>query len=909
MGKSTLLRRFERIARGLADEDRANAARYQVASRDWQVGTEVAARPLWWVLGRIHEDVELACGGRSQRAFARFREVMTRVPELFAQAQALGLVDSGPAQPSAGYGPDALKAIGSAVGAGASALGVPVPADTVAQVVNTAATAARRAQRRPGPDPKVFRELVDQTAALVEAFAQGMRAISRRHPVVVLLDTCELLGDALALSEQSLIDVIRKSGSRTVWVLAMRLEDSEDASAESTATAIHRRVDEERMRSIDLKGFNDRGVESYLRRRLGESRLTAAETDQVASLTRGIPLALSVAADAIGREQFSVAEILAQIGPDGEISEVIRVLAGRYLVHTAKVPDLVPDRHRLCTLAMARNAMPGPGLLAALWDIEPDQVARAMDELIAHHDFMLGRRRIVHPEVRDVIRIFMLTPQERVGLHGANTRAVAYLVDRLQRYQHADIEAQLVDDEWCADILDLLWHTFWRDQRAGIDLTLHLMPVARIAEPLGSGVAAITKFFAPVCGTADRALLADLGFLAAAHFHVGGTVAPEPSSRTLDRIANAAPPASPILAPQPAMRAYRLLLAAEHQRPVGNALERAADMLREAAAQIRPGDGRSAMALALTARTIPPWDIAGLPPTEQEAALTLWRIACAYQPADAGTHFDLGVAVHRLRRFEEAVDNYRRAIDVSSPQTAPYSNLGLAYLDLARYEDALRAQQTAVRLAPSTAVHHGNLAECLWMVYGDVPQAERELREALDLNPDSADHWAYLARVLLAQGKDDEARAALDKAAERPRETSPWLPLLQAAASLDTPAGSAARYFRTALERTSEPKPRFLAMSGFGWAECGALALAGLGRADEARELLSAHLGTRCGADLFQRTVYERLAAVMPPGAMEGILEVWQAIVTEDPMAAGPFGFAGPTGRGGAERERSASTP
>lgn len=237
--------------------------------------------------------------------------------------------------------------------------------------------------------------------------------------------------------------------------------------------------------------------------------------------------------------------------------------------------------------------------------------------------------------------------------------------------------------------------------------------------------------------------------------------------------------------------------------------------------------------------------------------------------------FELGVAVHRLRRFEEAVGSYRRAIDLATPQTAPYSNLGLAGLDLGRYDDALHAQQTAVRHSPGNALYRGNLAECLWMAFGDVPRAEQELREAVALSPQAADLWAYLGRVLLSQGKDEEARAALEQAARNPLETSPWLPLRQAAAGPDPRAGDATECFRVALERASQPKPRALAMSGFGWAECGALALAGLGRADEAQAVLAASVTARCGADLFQRTVYERLAAVMPAGALDGVLEVW----------------------------------
>lgn len=891
IGKTTLLRRFEWMARGLTPQHQANGTRPYVTFRDWRDAQGVTTRPFWWILSMIYEDVAQECGRTSVRAFARFRDVITRMPELFARAQALGLVESSAAHAAADQA--AAKAVGSTVGAGMNALGVPVPADAVGQALSTVTTAVRRRRGRGRIDPKLFLELVDQTRAMVDAFAEGMRAVSKQRPVVVLLDTCELLGDAVALGEHNLLEVIRRSGPRTVWALALRLEDSDDASAGSTATAISSRADQARIHSMDLRGFDERGVHTYLTARLGESRLSAAEAKQIAAFTRGVPVALVEVANALGPGHISVAEILAPISPDGNVSEIIRAVATRYLAHTASVPALVPERHRLYALSLTRSSAPDPGLLAALWGIDPDQIAAARDALIDHHDFMLGRRRVLHQDVRDAIRVFLLAPQERVSVRAANARAVAFLADRLGRYRHAGIDAQLEDDEWCTDVLDLVWHVFWQDQRAGIELCLHLLPVARLAEPLRSGITAIVEFFAPVSGSADQALLRNLISLACEPVLAGDATTPAHLLRTLERIGDAEPPAFPLLAARPALHAYRRLLAAGYVRAPGNPLEQAVDALRQAAIEIGPGDGPSAAALATTAREIPPWDIAGLHAPEQEAVLALWRIACAYQPGDVYTHYQLGVALHRLRRFDEAVDSYQRAIELATAQTGPYSVLGLAYLDLGRYDDALRAQQTAVGRSPGDPLYRGNLAECLWIAFGDAPQAERQLREAVALNPDLPDLWSYLGRVLLSQAKDDEARAALERAARNPFETSPWLPLLQAAASPDPQAGDAARFFQVALERSSQPKPEFLAMSGFGWAECGALALAGLGRADEAEALLAASVSTRCGADLFQRTIYDRLAAVMPAGALDGVLKVWRAVIAQDPTAAGPFGFEG----------------
>jgi tetratricopeptide (TPR) repeat protein len=101
--------------------------------------------------------------------------------------------------------------------------------------------------------------------------------------------------------------------------------------------------------------------------------------------------------------------------------------------------------------------------------------------------------------------------------------------------------------------------------------------------------------------------------------------------------------------------------------------------------------------------------------------------------------------VHRPSREEEAM---------MSP--AMYTNLGSAYLAEGRLDEALAAQQEAVRLAPASAETRYNLGIAL-RAAGRTDEAIAEFRRVVAANPDFADAWSYLGNLLAE--KDDTAGA------------------------------------------------------------------------------------------------------------------------------------------------------
>ncbi len=67
-------------------------------------------------------------------------------------------------------------------------------------------------------------------------------------------------------------------------------------------------------------------------------------------------------------------------------------------------------------------------------------------------------------------------------------------------------------------------------------------------------------------------------------------------------------------------------------------------------------------------------------------------------PDSAPLHSHLALAYSHIGQDEKAVELLKQAITIDPSDGQVYFNLGIAYLDLKRYQDAIDAFQNAIRL-------------------------------------------------------------------------------------------------------------------------------------------------------------------------------------------------------------------
>ena len=825
IGKSTLLRRYEEIAA----EDAAPAGNGRrgllVARVDWESERRLRAAdfaldggpPIWVVLDRVYQALSEAAAGSKRdagftgKAFGSFRFQVMRLPEL---AEDVRREFPGSEAEKVTTAAD-VEAVLQAVGRGAAMTGgaplAAVAAGPAAKGIVGAGHLARDAwgilrQYRHGMVPEgAYRLVLRRVEELTDTFARCLRAVSERRPMMVVLDTCELVSG----SQEYLRRAMRVSGSRVLWVIGARLDpDPGSAGHAAGEVARYRQViRDSRLQVVSLSRFSDDTIGEYVDRELPGRLGTDVTLDAVVQVTRGIPLAVSLVCDLLKAGQ-DTESALRPVPEPGQPSAMVRALAERYLVHALTCPPLQADVPLLYGLALLHSDRLDPDLLAALWDVDPGQVADMLADLAGRHAFVLRGRRALHDDVRDTIRLHLLDDALRVAQRPMNQRATVHLSARLGQLRLAGAEEQVASEEWKGLATALLWHTFWAGNRAGLDLLLDLLPAAAVlAEPFGVTLLEVAQFFLPALNDQDKRSVEALGNLARLSLRQ-----PQDADRSADGQAD--PLAlrvleshhnlgGSVLAPDIPREVYLSLLNAKHAQCVGGspgqalaALEHAADVLGVAGGQ--PGATSRALAdvaehLAESLIFVERWKVRssaeGLRAAElatsygPSSSTAWWLLAVArgqmgqhegelaasdqairLEPGLALAHNARGVALSQVGRSQEALQEYDEAIRLAPDYAVALSNRASALTRIGQLQDALEAAEIAVRVAPGYLGARQSRTYVLRML-GRFGDALDESEEAIRIDSGSVPAHNNRGLALHWLGRFREALDAFDTAA------------------------------------------------------------------------------------------------------------------------------------------------
>ena len=135
---------------------------------------------------------------------------------------------------------------------------------------------------------------------------------------------------------------------------------------------------------------------------------------------------------------------------------------------------------------------------------------------------------------------------------------------------------------------------------------------------------------------------------------------------------------------------------------------------------------------------------------------TLFRRAIAVTSGNWHAHNNLGEALARQGRREEALQHYREALRARPGTAIAVLNIGGTLLDLGRTAEAVDALREAVRLTPGDFQARSTLGQALF-ARGLLREAESSFREAVRLRPDFAEARVDLGAVLANSGRLAEA--------------------------------------------------------------------------------------------------------------------------------------------------------
>ncbi len=142
---------------------------------------------------------------------------------------------------------------------------------------------------------------------------------------------------------------------------------------------------------------------------------------------------------------------------------------------------------------------------------------------------------------------------------------------------------------------------------------------------------------------------------------------------------------------------------------------------------------------------------------------TLWRDTLAKNPQCWMAHNNLGNALLKIGKVDEAIAEYQSGIKIQPGLARSHDNLGLAFLQKGELNQAISSFQRACEINPNYAEARDDLGNA-FLLKNEVDEAIVHYEKALEINPDYAEADYNLGVALRQKGRIDEAVAHYQKA-------------------------------------------------------------------------------------------------------------------------------------------------
>ncbi len=141
---------------------------------------------------------------------------------------------------------------------------------------------------------------------------------------------------------------------------------------------------------------------------------------------------------------------------------------------------------------------------------------------------------------------------------------------------------------------------------------------------------------------------------------------------------------------------------------------------------------------------------------DYEEAISEWRHALEMSPDDPMVFHNLGLSLAATGRFPEAIDQYQKALAVDPQHSDSYTGWGLALARTGDLDGAVAKFEKAFELSPGDANAMSNLGAAL-LEKGRVDQAIWYCQKALEISPNDPEARGNLAIALAMSARPAEA--------------------------------------------------------------------------------------------------------------------------------------------------------
>ncbi len=150
---------------------------------------------------------------------------------------------------------------------------------------------------------------------------------------------------------------------------------------------------------------------------------------------------------------------------------------------------------------------------------------------------------------------------------------------------------------------------------------------------------------------------------------------------------------------------------------------------------------------------------------KDDKAAESWTRVTEIEPSFAEAQYNLGVALSKLSRYEDAVVHFEKTIDLNPYFVNGYYAMGNSYLHLNRNKEAIEQYQKALELNPDDPGVHHNLGVA-YSAAGDVQKAIESYEKTLEIDPNYMRAYQNLISVYTREGETAKAAEAQKKLAD-----------------------------------------------------------------------------------------------------------------------------------------------
>ncbi len=143
--------------------------------------------------------------------------------------------------------------------------------------------------------------------------------------------------------------------------------------------------------------------------------------------------------------------------------------------------------------------------------------------------------------------------------------------------------------------------------------------------------------------------------------------------------------------------------------------------------------------------------------------ITLWEDCVKKSPNKSRPNYNLGLGYAHARRYQEAIDYFKKAIRLKPDDVASYYNLGATYREMQLFDQAAYYFERYLRFAPSDPEGYNEIG-LIYLKKNKMDEAILYFKKGLGINPKAATIHANLGDVYLQTGKLDEAISEYKKA-------------------------------------------------------------------------------------------------------------------------------------------------